>query len=149
MVDLTGSATAERPDVRVIKDYVVRADGDRLASIARMIDGGHLKVEVQQVFPFERAPAALELVRPSTCAARSCSRSRDAARHETPQEASITEGGRVMAAKLGVHEGVIRPSLVQELEQYRRPDGRVSSYYLNLDHAARSERRGQEQGRRR
>ena len=37
-----------------------------------------------------------------------------------------------MAAKLGVHEGVIRPSLVQELEQYRAPDGRVSSYYLNL-----------------
>ena len=62
MVDLTGSATAERPDVRVIKDYVVRADGDRLASITRMIDGGHLRLEVQQVFPFERAPAALELV---------------------------------------------------------------------------------------
>jgi NADPH:quinone reductase-like Zn-dependent oxidoreductase len=62
MVDLTGSATAERPDVRVIKDYVVRADGTRLASIARMIDGGHLRLEVQQVFPFERAPAALELV---------------------------------------------------------------------------------------
>ena len=62
MVDLTGSATAERPDVRVIKDYVVRADGNRLASIARMIDGGHLRLEVQQVFPFERAPAALELV---------------------------------------------------------------------------------------
>ena len=32
---------------------------------------------------------------------------------------SIPKGGRVMAAKLGVHEGVIRPSLVQELEQYR------------------------------
>ena len=37
-----------------------------------------------------------------------------------------------MAAKMGVHEGVIRPSLVQELEQFRAPDGRVSSYYLNL-----------------
>ena len=56
MVDLTGSATAERPDVRVIKDYVVRADGNRLASIARMIDGGHLRLEVQQVFPFETRP---------------------------------------------------------------------------------------------
>ena len=62
MVDLTGSATAGRPGVRVIRDYVVRADGDRLASIARMIDDGHLRVEVQQVFPFDRAPAALELV---------------------------------------------------------------------------------------
>ncbi len=62
MVDLTGSATAERPGVRVIKDYVVRADGDRLASITRMIDAGHLRVEVEQVFPFETRPAALELV---------------------------------------------------------------------------------------
>ncbi len=62
MVDLTGSATAGRSDVRVIKDYVVRADGNRLASIARMIDGGHLRLEVQQVFPFETRPAALELV---------------------------------------------------------------------------------------
>ena len=43
-----------------------------------------------------------------------------------------------MAAKMGVHEGVIRPSLVQELEKYRAPDGRVSSYYLNLSHAARA-----------
>lgn len=63
MVDLTGSATAERPDVRVIKDYVVRADGNRLASIARMIDGGHLKVEIQQAVPFEGAPAAIERIR--------------------------------------------------------------------------------------
>ena len=62
MVDLTGSATAERPGVRVVKDYVVRADGDRLASITRMIDAGHIRVEVEQVFPFERAPAALERV---------------------------------------------------------------------------------------
>jgi NADPH:quinone reductase len=62
MVDLTGSATAERPDVRVIKDYVVRADGNRLASIARMIDRGHLKVEIEQVFPFEGAPDAIERV---------------------------------------------------------------------------------------
>ena len=62
MVDLTGSATAGRSDVRVIRDYVVRADGDRLASITRMIDDGHLRLEVQQVFPFDRASAALELV---------------------------------------------------------------------------------------
>jgi NADPH2:quinone reductase len=62
MVDLTGSATAGRPGVRVIRDYVVRADGDRLATITRMIDAGQLRVEVQQVVPFDRAPAALELV---------------------------------------------------------------------------------------
>ena len=51
MADLTGSATAGRSDVRVIKDYVVRADGNRLASIARMIDGGHLRLEVHRSFP--------------------------------------------------------------------------------------------------
>lgn len=62
MVDLTGSATAERPGVRIIKDYVVRADGDRLASITRMFNAGHLELEVQQVVPFEHAPTALELV---------------------------------------------------------------------------------------
>jgi hypothetical protein len=38
-----------------------------------------------------------------------------------------------MAAKMNVHEGVIRPSLVDELEQFRAQDGRVSSYYLNLN----------------
>ena len=62
MVDLTGSATAGRSGVRVIRDYVVRADGDRLATITQMIDDGHLMVEIQQVVPFDRAPAALELV---------------------------------------------------------------------------------------
>ena len=38
-----------------------------------------------------------------------------------------------MARSIAVHEGVIRPSLVAELETFRSPDGRVSSYYLNLD----------------
>ena len=38
-----------------------------------------------------------------------------------------------MAAKMNVHEGVIRPSLVDELEKFRAEDGRVSSYYLNLN----------------
>ena len=42
-----------------------------------------------------------------------------------------------MAAKMSVHEGVIRPSLVQELETIPRPDGRVSSYYLNLNRTPR------------
>ena len=40
-----------------------------------------------------------------------------------------------MAAKMSVHEGVIRPSLVAELEGFRAPEGRVSSYYLNLNRA--------------
>ncbi len=38
-----------------------------------------------------------------------------------------------MAKSIAIHEGVIRPSLVAELEAFRVPDGRVSSYYLNLD----------------
>jgi peptide chain release factor subunit 1 len=40
-----------------------------------------------------------------------------------------------MGKSIKVHEGVIRPSLVAELEAFRPPegDGRVSSYYLNLD----------------
>jgi len=38
-----------------------------------------------------------------------------------------------MAESIAVHEGVIRPSLVAELESSRAADRRVSSYYLNLD----------------
>ena len=38
-----------------------------------------------------------------------------------------------MINKLHLHEGTIRPSLVAELEAYRSPQGRVSSYYLNID----------------
>ncbi len=38
-----------------------------------------------------------------------------------------------MAKSIAIHEGVIRPSLVAELEAFRAPGGRVSSYYLNLD----------------
>ena len=44
-----------------------------------------------------------------------------------------------MAAKMNVHEGVIGPSLVDELERFRAQDGRVSSYYLDLDPRGRSD----------
>lgn len=38
-----------------------------------------------------------------------------------------------MSHSIKVHDGVIRPSLVAELETFRTPDLRVSSYYLNID----------------
>jgi peptide subunit release factor 1 (eRF1) len=41
-----------------------------------------------------------------------------------------------MAAKMRIHEGVIRPGLVEELGSFRAPPGgRVTSYYLNLNRA--------------
>jgi hypothetical protein len=45
------------------------------------------------------------------------------------------KGDDLMGKSIKVHEGVIRPNLVAELEAFRPPegDGRVSSYYLNLD----------------
>jgi NADPH:quinone reductase-like Zn-dependent oxidoreductase len=62
MVDLTGSASPERPGVRVETDYVVRADAARLARIARLIDERQLAVEVQEVIPFEDVPRALAVI---------------------------------------------------------------------------------------
>ncbi len=38
-----------------------------------------------------------------------------------------------MAYAIGVHQGVIRPGLIAELETFRAAGQRVSSYYLNLD----------------
>jgi peptide subunit release factor 1 (eRF1) len=38
-----------------------------------------------------------------------------------------------MAKGIALHEGIIRPSLVAELEAFRAPDQRVSSYYLDLN----------------
>ena len=38
-----------------------------------------------------------------------------------------------MVTKLRVHEETIRPSLVADLEAFRAPERRVSSYYLDLD----------------
>jgi NADPH:quinone reductase-like Zn-dependent oxidoreductase len=61
LVDLPGEITAEKPGVRVNSGYVVRADGPRLARIARMIDD-YLRVEISDTFEFERAPEALATV---------------------------------------------------------------------------------------
>ena len=37
-----------------------------------------------------------------------------------------------VAKPIALHEGVIRPALIAELESFRAPGGRVSSYYVNL-----------------
>jgi NADPH:quinone reductase len=62
MVDLVAAVSVERPDVRIVTDYIVQANADRLAILARMIDEGQLRVVVQQIFPFEQAPDALNTV---------------------------------------------------------------------------------------
>ena len=62
MVDLTGSVSEVPSGVCVDREYVVRADGNRLAQVARMIDDQRLTVEVQDLIPFECAADALELV---------------------------------------------------------------------------------------
>jgi NADPH:quinone reductase-like Zn-dependent oxidoreductase len=62
MIDLTGSATVAPPGVRVDTTYVVRADARRLARLARMYDDGRLRLVIQEVIPFERAPDALQVI---------------------------------------------------------------------------------------
>lgn len=62
MVDLPGTVSVARPGVQIDTDYVVGADAGRLGRLARMIDDGHLKVEIQDVVPFDKAPDALEMV---------------------------------------------------------------------------------------
>jgi NADPH:quinone reductase-like Zn-dependent oxidoreductase len=62
MVDLTGSVSIARPDVRVDSQYIVRGDGNRLMQVARMIDDGRLTLEIQDVIPFEHAPDAITIV---------------------------------------------------------------------------------------
>lgn len=44
-----------------------------------------------------------------------------------------------MAVKISIHEGVIRPGLISELETFRAAEGLVSSYYLNLGSAQASQ----------
>jgi alcohol dehydrogenase len=62
LVDLPGGITARAErDVRIRKDYVVRADGERLARVAALIDEG-IHVEFQESFDFEHAPQALARV---------------------------------------------------------------------------------------
>jgi NADPH:quinone reductase-like Zn-dependent oxidoreductase len=62
MVDLPGTVTARRPDVRVDADYVVRADGARLQLVSDLIDSEVLRVEVTEMVPFDQAPQALQKV---------------------------------------------------------------------------------------
>jgi NADPH2:quinone reductase len=59
VVDLTGSATDSVPDVRVETNYIVKPDRARLATLARMFDGGELRLEIAHVVPFARAPSGL------------------------------------------------------------------------------------------
>lgn len=42
-----------------------------------------------------------------------------------------------MHKRIELHEGVIRPRLLRELEAYRATSGRMSSYYLDLNPAPR------------
>ncbi|MGZ3353559.1 MAG: baeRF10 domain-containing protein [Isosphaeraceae bacterium] len=53
--------------------------------------------------------------------------------HTRSREGGENNGDEIMAKSIAIHEGVIQPSLVAELEAFRAPGGRVSSYYLNLD----------------
>jgi NADPH:quinone reductase-like Zn-dependent oxidoreductase len=62
LVDLPGEITARAErGVRIRKDYIVQADGERLARVAALIDEG-LRVEFSEHFDFEHAPQALERV---------------------------------------------------------------------------------------
>jgi NADPH:quinone reductase-like Zn-dependent oxidoreductase len=62
IVDLPGSISATRPDVRITSDYIVRGDGARLRHVAEMVEDGTLRLEIQEIFPFERAEDALNTV---------------------------------------------------------------------------------------
>jgi NADPH:quinone reductase-like Zn-dependent oxidoreductase len=62
MVDLTGSTSIERSDIFLNSEYVVRADSFRLARLSERFDDEHLKLEIQQIFPFEHADEALRVV---------------------------------------------------------------------------------------
>ena len=43
------------------------------------------------------------------------------------------DGRKTRSRTIDVHQGIIRPSLLAELESFHAPDQRVSSYYLDLD----------------
>lgn len=61
LIDLPGEITASKSGVRVDTNYVVQADGARLARLADQLDD-FLRVEFSEVFDFERAPQALRRV---------------------------------------------------------------------------------------
>jgi NADPH:quinone reductase-like Zn-dependent oxidoreductase len=62
MIDLTQSIQHKRRGIKVNTDYSVKANGERLGRISRLIDEGRLKIEVQDIFPLERARHALDVV---------------------------------------------------------------------------------------
>jgi NADPH:quinone reductase-like Zn-dependent oxidoreductase len=62
IVDLPGAITATRPDVKITSDYVVRGDGARLELVSDLVDAGVLRLEIQEIVPFDRAPDALHTV---------------------------------------------------------------------------------------
>jgi NADPH:quinone reductase-like Zn-dependent oxidoreductase len=62
IVDLAGAITARRPGVRIDSGYVPRADGARLELVSDLIDEEILRVEIHELFPFDRAPDALAKV---------------------------------------------------------------------------------------
>ena len=109
MVDLTGSVSKVPSGVCVDREYVVRADGNRLAQVARRIDDERLTVEVQDLIPFECAPPPSNWFRPNMFAARSCSRSLDGA----PPEALSRRLGR-------------RRRKENQVKNNRRPPGHYS-----------------------
>lgn len=62
MVDLPGSVSVERPGVKIISNHVVRANGARLAALARLFDDGALQVALHDIVPFADAQDALDEV---------------------------------------------------------------------------------------
>jgi NADPH:quinone reductase-like Zn-dependent oxidoreductase len=62
MVDLPGKVMHPPHGVEIINDYVVKADALRLELLTAMFDARRLELHVQQVFPFDRAPQALDTV---------------------------------------------------------------------------------------
>src|SRR4030095_8348855 len=49
MVDLAGAVSVERPAVKIISNHVVRANGARLAALARLFDDGALQVALHDI----------------------------------------------------------------------------------------------------
>ena len=76
MVDLTGSVSKVPSGVCVDREYVVRADGNRLAQVARRIDDERLTVEVQDLIPFECAHRRPRIGSGQTCSRQDRARDR-------------------------------------------------------------------------
>jgi NADPH:quinone reductase-like Zn-dependent oxidoreductase len=62
MVDLPRTVSVDRPGVEIIADYVVRADGARLAQLSRLFDDSGLQLAIHDMVPFLEAEDALEMV---------------------------------------------------------------------------------------